>query len=264
MKKLSSTLPNMILSLTIICLVISFLLGVMHAITAKPIAEAETKAKIDAIKVVVPPFDNNPFEEKMSIALPGIDTPFTVYPAKKGGAPVGYAIESYTTKGFSGRFDMMVGFDMEDNLIDFSILKHEETPGLGAKMQEWFTSPAKGEGVIRDFRNVNIPAHQPLKVTKDGGTVDAITAATITSRAFLDGIECAYSVYQAAKEQGSNKANIIEGVEKGEDASSSSADREPQNEDKNALSGASAQENSSSASNKASTTATGTSPSTRQ
>lgn len=78
MKKLSSTLPNMLLSLTLICLVVSFLLGALNSVTKKPIKEVETKAKVEAITVVVPAFDNNPFEEKMEISLPNEKDPFVV------------------------------------------------------------------------------------------------------------------------------------------------------------------------------------------
>lgn len=201
MKKLSSTLPNMLLSLTLICLVVSFLLGALNSVTKKPIKEVETKAKVEAITVVVPAFDNNPFEEKMEISLPNEKDPFVVYPALKGGTPSGIAVESYTPNGFGGRVDVMVGFDMQDNIVDFSVLKHEETPGLGDKMQSWFRTPVASGAGIRDFRNLNMKDNSPLSVSKDGGKVDAITAATISSRAFLDAMERAYLVYKEAKAQ---------------------------------------------------------------
>ena len=201
MKKLPSTLPNMILSLGIICLIIAGILALVNVATKDTIAQAETKAKVEAIKEIVPAFDNNPYEEQDTVKLEGED-PITVYPATQGGQPVGYAIETYTDKGFAGNIDIMVGFDMQSQIVGFKVLKHEETPGLGAKIQEWFTSPAPNADLIRDVRGLDMSQASPLKVSKDGGKVDAITAATISSRAFIDAIERAYRVYQSVIGEG--------------------------------------------------------------
>lgn len=201
MKKLPSTLPNMILSLGIICLIIAGILALVNVATKDTIAQAETKAKVEAIKEIVPAFDNNPYEERDTVTLEGED-PITVYPATQGGQPVGYAIETYTDKGFAGHIDIMVGFDMQSQIVGFKVLKHEETPGLGAKIQEWFTSPAPNADLIRDVRGLDMSQASPLKVSKDGGKVDAITAATISSRAFIDAIERAYRVYQSVIGEG--------------------------------------------------------------
>lgn len=196
MKKLASTFPNMLLSLVLICTAMAAILGVMKMITDKPIAEAETQGKIEAIKRVVPEFDNNPYAEQMEVALQEGGEVYRVYSAKKGDQIVGYAIEMYSKNGFSGRIDMMVGFDAGHNLHNYSVLKHEETAGLGSKMQEWFSTPSESNnGHLRDLRHLDMKKYSPLKVTKDNGQVDAITAATISSRAFLEIIENAYQVY---------------------------------------------------------------------
>ncbi|WP_418801653.1 RnfABCDGE type electron transport complex subunit G [Porphyromonas sp.] len=202
MKKLPSTLPNMILSLGIICLIIAGILAGVNAATKDTIAQAETKAKVEAIKEIVPAFDNNPYEERDTVTLENEPRPITVYPATQGGQPVGYAIETYTDAGFAGHIDIMVGFDMQNQLVGFKVLKHEETPGLGAKIQEWFTSPAPNADLIRDVRGLDMSQASPLKVSKDGGKVDAITAATISSRAFIDALERAYRVYQSVVGEG--------------------------------------------------------------
>ncbi len=102
MKKLSSTLPNMLLSLGGICVLVSGILAVVNKVTTAPIAEAEMRAKVEAIRAVAPAFDNNPFAEKLMVLPEGETDSLTVYPAKKGSALVGFAIESYTQKGFSG------------------------------------------------------------------------------------------------------------------------------------------------------------------
>ena len=206
MKKLPSTLPNMILSLGIICLIIAGILALVNVATKDTIAQAETKAKVEAIKEIVPAFDNNPYEERDTVTLENEPRPITVYPATQGGQPVGYAIETYTDAGFAGHIDIMVGFDMQNQIVGFKVLKHEETPGLGAKIQEWFTSPAPNADLIRDVRGLDMSQASPLKVSKDGGKVDAITAATISSRAFIDAIERAYRVYQSVIGEGGSTA----------------------------------------------------------
>lgn len=210
MKKLPSTLPNMILSLGIICLIIAGILAMVNVATKDTIAEAETKAKVEAIKEIVPTFDNNPYEDRDTIALESEPRPLIVYPATMGGTPVGYAIETYTDAGFSGLIEIMVGFDTESQIVGFKVLKHAETPGLGAKIQEWFTSTAPSEAVIRDVRGLDMSKASPLKVTKDGGKLDAITAATISSRAFVDAIERAYRVYQSVSGSGEALAQPTE------------------------------------------------------
>lgn len=210
MKKLPSTLPNMILSLGIICLIIAGILALVNVATRDTIAQAETKAKVEAIKEIVPAFDNNPYEEQDTVALESEPRPLIVYPATQGGQPVGYAIETYTDAGFAGHIDIMVGFDMQSQIVGFKVLKHEETPGLGAKIQEWFTSPAPSADLIRDVRGLDMSQASPLKVSKDGGKVDAITAATISSRAFIDALERAYRVYQSVVGEGSPAAQAAE------------------------------------------------------
>lgn len=210
MKKLPSTLPNMILSLGIICLIIAGILALVNVATKDTIAQAETKAKVEAIKEIVPAFDNNPYEEQDTVALESEPRPLIVYPAMQGGQPVGYAIETYTDAGFAGHIDIMVGFDMQSQIVGFKVLKHEETPGLGAKIQEWFTSPAPNADLIRDVRGLDMSQASPLKVSKDGGKVDAITAATISSRAFIDALERAYRVYQSVVGEGGPTAQPTE------------------------------------------------------
>ena len=82
-----------------------------------------------------------------------------------------------------------MGFDAEGNIIDYSLLSHAETPGLGSKAADWFKKGGKG-----DITGKN-PGQAPLAVTKDGGQIDAITASTITTRAFLQAVNNAYAVY---------------------------------------------------------------------
>lgn len=189
MEKLKSTLPNMLLSLTGICLVAGAILAGVNQFTTGPIAASKAAALEEAIKAVTPEFDNKPTEEAY-MAVTSEGDSLRIYPATMGGKPVGAAVESSTKKGFSGEIKVIVGFDMDGQLLNYSVLQHAETPGLGAKMQEWFSADKNKQNIL----GRSIPSGG-LKVTKDGGDVDAITAATITSRAFLDAVNRAYSAF---------------------------------------------------------------------
>ena len=85
MEKLSSTLRNMLLSLTGICIIVSGILALVNKVTKAPIEEAQVKAKVEAISAVTPKFDNNPFAERLRFLPEGESDSLTVYPAKKGG-----------------------------------------------------------------------------------------------------------------------------------------------------------------------------------
>lgn len=175
----------MAVCLFLVCLVCSALLGGVYVLTLDKINQEVVKKTNNAISLVTPEFDNEPSAEKLTVDLDG--DAVTVYPAKKGGNTVGYAVESFTSKGFGGRINVMVGFDMEGNIVGTSVISHSETPGLGAKM----TEPAFSSQFVG--RN---PASYRLAVTKDGGDVDAITASTITSRAYCDAVDRAYRVFE--------------------------------------------------------------------
>ena len=130
MKKLESSLKNMVIVLTAITVIATGLLAYVNQLTAGPIAEANAKALSDAIAVVVPGFDNNPAEAPETIELDGAT--YKIYKATKGGEFIGAAVES-SANGFGGALSVLVGFDKEGNIIDYSLLSHAETPGLGSK-----------------------------------------------------------------------------------------------------------------------------------
>jgi electron transport complex protein RnfG len=185
MAKLESNLKTMVLSLLGVCAVASGLLGYMNKITEGPIAESKAKAKLEAIAKVVPEFNNNPSEEMYT--LPSDLGDLECFPAKKDGQLVGTAISTKTKIAFSGSFSLMVGIKPDGTLIETSVLEHKETPGLGTKMME---PKFKNQFVGKN------PATNTIKVKKDGGEIDAITAATISSRAFCDAIMRAFNAYQ--------------------------------------------------------------------
>ena len=182
MAKTESTFRNMVLSLTLISLGAAACLGSVYELTKKPIEVSNLNKKLRAIEMVAPEFNNNPDAEKFRLPTPEGDS-LDIYPAKKDGVLTGYAVNTYTRIGFSGYFSVMTGFTSDGTITGITVLEHKETPGLGSKMND----PA-----FRDqFYNKN-PGSFTLKVKKDGGNVDAITAATISSRAFCDALQRAY------------------------------------------------------------------------
>ena len=201
MKKLESSLKNMALALTGFSVVAGGLLGWVNDVTAEPIAQANAKTLSDAIAVVVPGFDNNPADAPETVEVNGAT--YKIYKATKNGQPIGAAVES-AANGFGGALTVLVGFDNEGKIIDYSLLSHAETPGLGSKADKWFGAydPAKGEQAVsheestKSILGMN-PGEAALTVSKDGGQVDAITASTITSRAFLNAVNAAYQAYKA-------------------------------------------------------------------
>ena len=183
----------MVLTLFIITLASSAALGYIYELTKKPIEQMQLKKKLQAIKEVVPDFNNNPSADMYLIPTYDGKDSLECYPAKENKKLVGTAIKTYTKNGFGGLVWLMVGFKPDGTINDISILEQNETPGLGAKM----TTPK-----FKNQFNGKNPAHYKLSVTKDGGDVDAITAATISSRAFCDAVKRAYESY---KNKGGNK-----------------------------------------------------------
>lgn len=183
----------MVLSLGVITIVAALLLGGVYSLTKDTIAEAERNAQVQAISEVAPEFDNNPLEEQYvykANAGTKDSLDIVVYPARKGGELVGAAVKSVTMNGFSGEIVIMCGFKADGTVNNYKVLKHAETAGLGSKMQEWFRTEKGSQNVL----GLN-PGKNNVRVKKDGGEVDAITAATISSRAFLGALNDAYNAY---------------------------------------------------------------------
>jgi len=183
MAKIESSFKNMLLSLTLISLGASAALGYVYELTKEPIALSVLNKKTEAIKLVVPEFNNNPNADLMRIATGEGDT-LEVYPAKMDSVVVGYAVKTYSNKGYSGYISIMAGFKTDGTIINLTVLEHKETPGLGTKMSD----PS-----FKDQFEGKNPDSFPLKVKKDGGKVDAITAATISSRAFCEAVGRAHN-----------------------------------------------------------------------
>ena len=185
-----STFLNMLATLFMVTLVAAGLLGSVYAITKEPIRLAELKKKNEAIHVVVPGFDNEPSEEVERMFVDG-DSIY-LYTARQGDTILGTAVETFTNMGFSGEIKLMVGFAPDGSIIDIAVVKHAETPGLGDKMEK-----DKSDFSVQ-FMGKH-PDSFKLAVKKDRGDVDAITASTITSRAYCDAVTRAYGAFMESQ-----------------------------------------------------------------
>lgn len=188
MAKKESTFLNMVLTLFIVTGVSAVSLGLVYNVTKGPIAEAVLKKLNESIGIVVPAALNGEVSE--AISVPAIDggEDLLFYKVTVDGELVGTAIRTYTNMGFSGYMSVMVGLDPDGVIIDSNILEHRETPGLGDKTCK-SVSPWNNQYIGLDPADIN------LKVRKDGGDIDGITAATITARAYSDAIQRAYDTY---------------------------------------------------------------------
>ena len=192
MKKLESSLTNMVLVLTGVAVIMGGILAFVNHLTEGPINAQKEKALADGIKTVMCVDDLTvaKTDEVRQNDAKGKEMLFKIYQVKDAqGQDLGAAVES-TTGGFGGDLKVLVGFDPEGNILGYTLLEHAETPGLGAKADKWFQKGEKGDIIGKN------PA-EPLVVSKDGGQVDAITASTITSRAFLLAVNNAYKAYKA-------------------------------------------------------------------
>ena len=179
MKKQSTFAYMLRLTLTLL-LICSFMAGALAAVTGvtAPIIERLTWEKTQkAIEAVLPGGGE-------AIDVPAVDVGATVSCVYKG--ENGYAVEVVPT-GFGGGITMMVGVDFEGKVLGISVVSHTETAGLGSVAGD---KTSKGEA----FRGQFVGQSGQVTVSKDGGQIDAITGATITSRAVCDGVNAALAV----------------------------------------------------------------------
>ena len=185
------SLLRLVVVLTAIALVAGLALTGVYALTKDPIEAAQSAKKEDALKKVLPGFNG----ETRDITVQDNDgEDILVHLAvNPDGSLFGAGVETYTKKAFAGRFDLMVGFDNTGTILNTEVIKAGETPGLGDKINK-----DKSDFALQ-FSNRN-PKDFKLVVKKDGGDVDAITAATISSRAYCDAVQRAYDVFMIIKE----------------------------------------------------------------
>lgn len=190
MAKKESTFLNMVLTLVIVAAAASFTLATVYNLTKEPIERAREAARQAAISMVLPAFD-----ELVTLSFMPVtgSEPLEFNLGFKDNEMVGVAVATYTNMGYSGVIRAMVGFDTDGRIIDVVHLSHTETPGLGDKIE-------KGKSDWSDQFIGFDPGTANLSVRKDGGDVDAITAATITARAYADAIDRAWQTFMANRE----------------------------------------------------------------
>jgi len=173
------------LTLFLVTLIAGVSLGFVFEVTKEPIAQAKLAKKLRAIDAVMPSYDNDPLSSVKMFTIVGGKDSIECYVGKKGNDVVGYAVKSKSAKGYSGDVWIMTGFDGEGGIVNTYVLEHKETPGLGSKMAD--------EKFKEQFLEL-VPGKKPLAVNKDGGEIDAISGATISSRAFCEAVNSAAEI----------------------------------------------------------------------
>lgn len=162
-------------------------LGYVYQITKEPIARAKDKKTLDAISEVVGDFDNNPFAEKTEITAPNGKYKLELYPARQNGIITSVAIKTFSDNGFGGRVELIIGMLMDGTVTGYKVIEQKETPGLGTKITEKkFSGQFIGLNAYRD----------KIRLKSDGGKIDAVTGATISSKAVIEAVKKAVVTYK--------------------------------------------------------------------
>lgn len=180
---------RLVVVLTLICVIAGVLLAWVNTLSAGPIAEAQRAERMQAITLVLPPYDNAPDSNVAAVEYKGRTWSF--YVARSNGAYAGAAFESTSRNGYGGNITVMVGVNANGKVHGIEILEQKETPGLGARIEDkGFRNRFEG----RDIRSTT------WAVKKDRGDIDQITAATISSRAVVEAVREGLDAYVANEE----------------------------------------------------------------
>ena len=179
--KKNPTIVQMVVVLLLIAVICSAGVAAIYDATKDTIAQQKAEKEQASLKLVLPEHDNDPVKDAVTIKLNGEE--YQCYVAKKGGQPVGYAVKAGNMNGYNGHVEVLTGFKPDGTIINSQATVLAETPGLGQKAIE---------PKYHDQFNGKNPSAFRLTVKKDGGDVDAISAATITSRAYAHAVQTAY------------------------------------------------------------------------
>lgn len=232
MKRLKSSFKNMVLALTIISLVAAGLLAFVNNVTKDTVEAITMENQAAGIKAVL---SLEPNENIVCKADTTDNGKIIFHVSRSDGTPAGIAVQSADGQGFGGEIKVLVGFADNGDIKGYQVMQHSETPGLGARANEWFRTSASAEiktagsfskvffGNPDPAGNHNIigmnPGNSKMIVSKDGGDVDAITASTITSRAFLRAVQNAYYAFM-----GSTAADAVSSATKQADDAGNSTE----------------------------------------
>ncbi|MCP4395502.1 MAG: RnfABCDGE type electron transport complex subunit G [Alphaproteobacteria bacterium] len=178
---------NMVLALGLVTVISAAAISGVHSMTKERIATAKVDKANKAVKEVISDIDMGTVKAVM-LPVYGDENaePLQCYPNRDDGGIKNVVIKTYSDKGYGGLIWLMAGFMADGTIVDVSVLEQKETPGLGTKISD--------DAFISQFRGKN-PETFSLKVRQDGGDVDAVTAATISSRAFCDALERAHTSF---------------------------------------------------------------------
>ncbi len=177
------------LTLTLICLIAGGLLAGVDALTRDRIAGVNSLRRQTALNAVLPAHDNAPLEDLVTVRHLGRD--WTFYPARQNGVFAGAAVETKSPNGYGGDIRLMFGLGADGHSVGIAILEQKETPGLGANID---TPGFRNRLTGLDLEKTN------WRVKKDGGDIDHITAATISSRAVVEAVRVALDAYLANRQ----------------------------------------------------------------
>jgi electron transport complex protein RnfG len=199
----------LVLSTGLISCVATALMAWVFVITEAPIATTQQQKNTASLSQVLPAFDNQPTKE--SVALNGV----TFYAARKNGQITGFAGETISTKGYAGEISVLAGLKPDGTITTVLVTKQSETPGLGTVVAERIREKTIS-GIIAGKKETGLPPNKildqfngmkavagqtPWAVKKDGGDLDAITGATITSRAVGGAVFTIAETFAQNKEQ---------------------------------------------------------------
>ena len=205
-----------------ICAIASAALAFAANITKEPIAKAKKAKVYNGLKTVLPPFDNDLVKTAKTYKTEN-GALVEIYTAKKSGKVVGYAAKASVTTGYGGYVEGLIGLDPSGKITNYVISSHNETPGLGSRATERkvrktiFNLCEKKSGselppnrILDQYKGHSAAADdawklRPWKLKKDGGDVDSVTGATISSNAVC-GI-----AWEAVSAFAKNKNEILKG-----------------------------------------------------
>ena len=202
-------IANISFRLMLICAVSALVLSVVSDWTEAPIAAAARRAEMEAVAAVLPPFDNSPDSCAVSMGEAG-EEGRTYYVGTRGGSVTGVAVRSSSKNGYGGVIDLMVGVDGAGTVTGVRVLRHSETPGLGANYTQ--------NDLIQRFYVGRRLMSTDWRVKQDGGDIDAVTGATITGRAVAEALHSALRRYDQEKERlrgGIGKTPLADGEGEG-------------------------------------------------
>ncbi len=182
MKPVKSNLFNMIMAMAVVSICSAASIGYVYQKTKEPIEKSKTMKISNAVAEMLGNFDNKPFEERVTLSSNDLE----LYPAKENGVTTSVAIKSYSNNGFGGKIELIIGLLMDGTITGYKVIQQNETPGLGTKIAE--------NKFSKQFVGLNTHSNS-FELSKNGGEIDALTGATISSNAVVDAVKKAVTAF---------------------------------------------------------------------